>query len=104
MDSSRFYVLDVVDLGRKGGAYEVTLWLQEGTGYRRELASGLAPHSEVPEHILQMGPKDGEEWERSGPDWVKVYVRARGPALFRDLDGEQRQFFRVTGEGPLASP
>ena len=53
MDSARFYVVDVVELGRKAQAYELTLWIQDQYGYRRELARGLVPHSVVPDRILQ---------------------------------------------------
>ena len=88
VDSARFYVLDVVDLGRKGQAYELILWVQEATGYRRELARGTAPHSVVPERIVQTGPKTREEWYQSSPNWVTVRVQASGTFIRVSLDGQ----------------
>jgi hypothetical protein len=88
VDSARFYVLDVVDLGRKGHAYKLTLWLQDAAGYRRELASGVAPHSLVPERIVQGGPRSRDEWYHSSPDWVTVRVQASGTFIRVSLDGQ----------------
>ena len=86
-DSSQFYVVDVWDMGRKGHYYEVSLSLQEETGYRRELARGKAPHSIVPEDIVQTGPKNRHEWNHSSADWVTVRVQASGTYIRVSVDG-----------------
>jgi hypothetical protein len=88
VDSARFYVLDIVDLGRKAQAYELILWMQEATGYRRELARGTASHSVVPDRIVQTGPKTRQEWYHSSPDWVTVRVQASGMFIRVSLDGQ----------------
>lgn len=77
-DSSSFYVVDIIDRGRKGHMYEIVLSIQEKNGYRRESARALAPHSIVPEHIVQAGTKTREDWDISSPDWIKVRVQATG--------------------------
>jgi hypothetical protein len=87
VDSVRCYVLEIVDMGRKGQAYELILWVQEATGYRRELARGRAPHSVVPDRIVQTGPKTREEWVQSSPDWVTVRVQVSGTFIRVSLDG-----------------
>jgi len=86
--SARFYVLDIVDLGRKAQAYELILWVQDSTGYRRELARGSAPHSVVPDRIVQTGPRTRQEWHQSSPDWVTVRVQASGTFIRVSLDGQ----------------
>ena len=88
MDSARCYVVDVVDMGRRGQKYLVTLWVQDEGGYRRELGSALAPHSEVDEDIYQRGPRNTEEWLNSSPDWAKLKVRATGSHIEMAVDGE----------------
>ncbi len=88
MDSARFYVVDVVELGRKAQAYELTLWIQDQSGYRRELARGLVPHSVVPDRILQNGPRTRAEWDHSSPDWVRIRVQATGTFIRVSMDGQ----------------
>ena len=76
-DSARFYVLDIQDMSRKGAHYELILWAQDCTGYRREIARGEAPHSIV-STAFSGGPKTRARWDRSSPDWVRVRVQASG--------------------------
>ncbi|MBI2190562.1 MAG: exo-alpha-sialidase [Planctomycetes bacterium] len=87
MDTCRFYVVDIVDMGRKAQDYELTLWRQDAAGYRKVIARGRASHSIVPERIVQMGPQTREEWEHSSPDWVTVRVQASGTFIRVSLDG-----------------
>jgi len=87
VDSARCYVADVEDMGRKGQDYKVTLWRQDKTGYRRELATGFAPHSHLPAHIVQTGPDSEEEWYESSPEWAMLRVRAEGSHIEVGLDG-----------------
>ena len=86
-DSSRFYVLDIFEMGRKGHDYEFSLWAQDASGYRRELARGQAPHSVVPERIVQGFLKDRADWFQSIPDWVTVRVQASGTFIRVSMDG-----------------
>lgn len=86
-DSVRGYVLDVEDMSRRGQNYRLTLWLQEESGYRRELGKGMAPHSEVDENIYHLGPQDAEQWFRSSPDWATLRVRAEGSHIEVSVDG-----------------
>ena len=78
VDSRSFYVVDLIELGRKAQAYEVTLWVQEASGYRRLLARGLAPHSVIPDRIVQGGARSRAEWDHSSPDWLRLRVQATG--------------------------
>ncbi len=87
LDSARCYVLDIQDLYRKGQYYEYTLWKQDATGYREKLASAMAPHSIVPEHVLQAGAKTRADWEEATPDWVTVRVQASGTYMRVSVDG-----------------
>jgi len=86
-DSARCYVLDIEDRGRKGQDYEITLWLQEASGYRRMLARGSASHSVVPQRIVQGGVKTREDWDNSSPDWVTVRVQASMDFIRVSMDG-----------------
>ena len=88
MDSARCYVLDVWDLGRKAQAYELTLWLQDGSGLRRELAMARMPHSIVPDRIVQNGARTRADWDRSSPDWVRLRVQASGTLIRVSMDGQ----------------
>ena len=88
VDSVRCYAVNVVDMSRKGGAYDVTLWVQDGAGLRRELGRGIAPHSAVPQEILQRGPRSREEWDRATPDWMTLRVEARGSHICVSADGK----------------
>ena len=88
LDSARFYVVDIGDLGCKGHYYELALWRQDGTGYRRELGRGRAPHSVVPESIAQGGITTREEWDNSSPDWVTIRVQASGSFIRVSMDGQ----------------
>ncbi len=87
VDSARCYVVDIIDMGRKGSKHELTLWLQDETGYRRCLASGLAPHSQIPD-LVQGAPKNTEEWFSSSPEWVQLQVRATGSRIEVAVDGQ----------------
>ncbi len=87
VDSSRFYVVDVTDMGRKGHYYELTLWRQEASGYRRELARGQVPHSIVPERFVQgTGVRTRQDWNCSSPDWVTVRIQASGTYVRVSVD------------------
>ncbi len=86
-DSARCCVLDLADLGRKGQAYELSLWAQDGSGFRREIAKGTAPHSIVSERIVQRGARTREDWVASSPDWVTVRVQASGTFVRVSMDG-----------------
>ena len=88
VDSVRCYVLDLVDLGRKGQAYELTLWLQDRAGVRRLLASARMPHSVVPDRIVQGGVRTRTDWDHSSPDWVCVRVQASGTFIRVSMDGQ----------------
>ena len=87
VDGARFYVLNIEDMGRKGHHYELQLSVQDASGYRRRLASGRAPHSIVPEHIVQTGAKTRAEWYDSSPDWVTVRIQASGTYIRVSLNG-----------------
>jgi hypothetical protein len=76
-DSVRYYAIEFVDMGRKGSKYAVRLFVQEETGYRREIAVGFATHPDLPERWVQRGPKS-EEWEEATPGWIRARVRAEG--------------------------
>lgn len=87
-DSVRFYVLDIIELGRKAQAYELTLWVQERSGYRRALASARMPHSVIPDRILQGGTLTREEWDHSSANWVRVRVQASGTFIRVSMDDQ----------------
>ncbi|MFN0170979.1 MAG: sialidase family protein [Bryobacteraceae bacterium] len=86
-DSVRFYCVQLYDLERKGPKYSVRLFVQDASGYRRDIASGFAPHRELPERIVQTGPKP-EEWETATPGWANVRVRAEGERIRVFVDGK----------------
>ena len=86
VDSTRMYVLNIEDLGRKGHYYELTLWRQDASGYRTLLASGSEPHSIVSESIVQMGATTRGQWHESSPDWVTVRVQASGTYIRVSMD------------------
>jgi len=88
MDSAQRYVVDIEERGRKGQDYEFTLWLQEASGYRSMLARGSAPHSVVPQRIVQGGVKTREDWDNSSPDWVTVRVQASMDFIRVSMDGK----------------
>ena len=44
-DDRRFYCVQFNDMGRKGSSYAVRLYVQDGSGYRRDIASGFRPSS-----------------------------------------------------------
>ena len=88
VDSVHCYVLDVNDLGRKAQAYELTLWLQDGAGIRRELARARLPHSVVPDRIMQGGARTRADWDHSSPDWVRLRVQATGTFIRVSMDGQ----------------
>lgn len=75
------YVVDIFEMGRKAQAYEVLLWLQDESGYRRELARGQVPHSVIPERINQTGTPTRFLWDHSSPEWMRFRVQASGTFL-----------------------
>ena len=82
------YVLDLMDMGRKAQAYEVVLWLQDESGYRRRLGRAQVPHSIVPERINQRGTPTRFLWDHSAPEWMRFRVQASGSALRVSADGQ----------------
>lgn len=92
-DSMRFYCVEFNDMGRKGPLYQVRLFIQDSSGYRRDIATGFAPHSELLERWVQRGPKP-EEWEQATPGWMKARVRAHGDLIRVSMDGESVLEFR----------
>lgn len=87
VDSRRFYVVDLIELGRKGQAYEVGLWVQLASGYRRLLACALAPHSVIPDRIVQGGARTRQQWDHSSADWIRLRVQATGTFIRVSVDG-----------------
>ena len=87
-DDRRFYCVEFDDMGRKGSKYSVRLFVQDGSGYRRDIAGGFAPHPELPERWVQRGPRP-EEWEEATPGWMKARVLAEGDRIRVFVDGEQ---------------
>jgi len=87
VDSTRFYVVDIADMGRKACQYEVILWAQDGSGYRKQLARGYAWHSVVPEKLVQGGVKTLDEWYNSSPEWIEVRIQASGTYIRVSVDG-----------------
>ncbi len=82
-----FYRVQLYDLERKGPKYSVRLFVQDASGYRRDIASGFAPHRDLPERIVQTGPRP-EEWETATPGWASVRVRAEGDRIRVFVDGK----------------
>ena len=87
MDSARCYVVDIEDRGRKGQDYELTLWRQEASGFRRDIARSTAPHSVVRQQIVQRGTRTRQEWDNSSPEWVTVRVQASMDFIRVSMDG-----------------
>ena len=87
-DDRRFYCVQFNDMGRKGSSYAVRLYVQDGSGYRREIASGFAPHPGLPERWVQRGPRP-EEWGEATPGWMKARVQAEGNRIRVFMDGKQ---------------
>jgi len=88
VDSTRFYILDIVDLGRKASQYELSLWLQESNGYRKLLAKKNVWHSVVAERLVQgFGLKTIDDWNNSSPDWITIRVQATGTYIRVSVDG-----------------
>ena len=86
-DDRRFYCVEFGDMGRKGAKYAVRLFVQDGSGYRRDIAGGFAPHPGLPERWVQRGPRP-EEWEEATPGWIKARVLAEGDRIQVLVDGE----------------
>ena len=89
LDSRRMYCVQVEDMGRKGFSFHVSLWVQDAAGFRTQIASGVVPHAEYPDHIRQTGPSNYEEWVRSSPGWSKLRVRAIGNSIDVSVDGQR---------------
>lgn len=86
-DSHQLYLVEFYDTERKGPQYSVRLFVQDGFGYRREIAAGFAPHPELPERWVQRGPK-ADEWEQATPGWAKARVLAQGDRIQVFMDGK----------------
>ena len=86
-DSFRLYVLEIIDCGRVGQEYELNLWLQDGSGFRRRLARGRAPHSVVSLHRLHEPSTTRQQWEETAPDWVTVRLEASMNFIRVSMDG-----------------
>ena len=80
-DSRSMYCVIVEDMGRKGYSFGVTLWMQDGTGLRRLIGSGIVPHPETPDRIRQTGARNDEDWIASSHGWSTLRVRAQGPQI-----------------------
>ena len=87
-DSVRFYCVVFRDMERKGSKYEARLFRQEESGYRREIATGFAPHSPLPEQWVQRAPKP-EDWEKATPGWIKARVLAQGDVIRVFINDQQ---------------
>ena len=87
-DDRRFYCVEFDDMGRKGAKYAVRLFVQDSSGYRREIANGFAPHPGLPERWVQRGPRP-EEWEKATPGWIKARVLAEGDRIQVLVDGQR---------------
>lgn len=85
--STEFYVLDITDLGRKAHQYEMTLWAQYSSGYRKKLMTGFPYHSVVSEKFVQCGIETYDEWTHSSPDWFEVRIQATGTYIRVSADG-----------------
>ena len=88
-DSQRMYVVVVNDMGRKGYAFHVALWLQDSNGFRQQLAEGIVPHPETSDRLRQSGPRNYEDWIQSSHGWSTLRVRAIGDTINVSIDGEQ---------------
>ena len=75
-DSRRFYELAMRSLYEKG-VYELTLWVEEASGFRRRLAYGLAGTMEI---LTAAGQH---------PKWDTVRISARGPQMEAWLNQER---------------
>ena len=84
----RFYCVEFDDMGRKGAKYAVRLFVQDSSGYRRDIANGFAPHPGLPERWVQRGPRP-EEWEKATPGWIKARVLAEGDRIQVLVDGQR---------------
>ena len=89
MDSRRMYCIQVEKMGRKGYSYHVSLWVQDAAGFRRQIAEGIVPHTEYPDHIRQTGPRNYEEWIASAAGWSKLRVQAIGSSIDVSINGQQ---------------
>jgi len=81
------YILDFLEMGRKAQAYEVILWLQDESGYRRQLARAQVPHSIIPERINQKGTPTRFLWDHSAPEWMRFRLQASSSVLRVSADG-----------------
>ena len=79
-DSTRFYAVEFDDLRRKGSKYEVRLYVQDASGYRRDIASGFAPHAELEDRWIH-GKITPAEWQQATPGWVRARVSAQGDRI-----------------------
>jgi len=79
-DSTRFYVVEFCDMGRKGSKYEARLYVQDASGYRRDIASGFAPYPELPDRGVYRVPKP-EEWQQATASWARARVLAQGDRI-----------------------
>jgi hypothetical protein len=93
VNNREFYVIDIFDMERKGNQHEIILSVQDGSGYRREIARGMADHSVVPDRIYQLGPKNLDEWYMSSADWINVRVQATG--TFIRVSADDKVIFDV---------
>jgi hypothetical protein len=86
-ESTGFYVLDIVEMGRKAAQYELDLWVQYASGFRKHLARGFAWHSVIPERIVQCGLKNLDDWKMSCAEWISLRIQATGTYIRVSADG-----------------
>ena len=87
LDSVRCYAVEVVDMGRKGHDYRVTLLVSDESGYSTELAAGFAPHSVMADEYIHGQFRDREGWEHTSPEPVTLRVKTNGPVITAFMDG-----------------
>lgn len=78
-DSVRFYCIEVADFPAAEARYGIRLFVQDGTGFRRDIASAEAAHPRQPDGTPTVGRP--ETFERATPGWMRIRARARGPRI-----------------------
>jgi hypothetical protein len=84
-DSRRYYILCLEDMFYSAPYYEFVLWIQEPSGYRREMARKTVPHSF--NTLIGHYPRTWREWKTSCPDWIKIRIQAIGSYIRVSADG-----------------
>ena len=103
-EAARSRAAEVSKLGRKGQAYELSLWRQDASGYQRELSRAVVPHSVVPERYYHRGTRTRAEWMDSSPDWVTLRVQATDAFGLPALQVEGAAFAWLARQAILGLP